>query len=239
MKLHIILAIIAFVATVSAQSLAPLTEAHQYATTALTTQRDAELTRLRQPYLTALATADQTATKTGNAEMLRAIEQEREAVNTGKLRADMSKILPRKLFPVRRALITAESKTHSEFDKKQKSLDASYLQKLGTLQSKATGNAILTEQIAREKARVVSGISGAITDLKSGLSGTKWRRFEGEGFEVLSFGKDGKVNGNWNYEIIGRDKVKVVWDKSSAMELRLGKDGSSLVAGDKIWVLDR
>ena len=57
MKLHLalaIIAIIAIVASASAQSLAPLTQAHQTATTALTTQRAAELTRHRQPYLAAL-----------------------------------------------------------------------------------------------------------------------------------------------------------------------------------------
>ncbi len=75
--------------------------------------------------------------------------------------------------------------------------------------------------------------------MKSDLAGTKWRLFEGEGFDELSFGTDGKVNGNWKYEITGRDKVKVIWDKSSAMSLTLGRDGASLAAGDKTWVLDR
>jgi hypothetical protein len=53
------------------------------------------------------------------------------------------------------------------------------------------------------------------------------------------FGKDGKVNGNWKYEVIDRDKVSVIWDKSSSMTLTLAKDGSTLSAGDKIWVLER
>lgn len=154
-----------------APELAPLAQAHTTATESLAGQRAAELARLRKPYLDALAAADQTATEAGDTTTLREIETEREAVNHGKLRAEISKVLPRKLFPVRRALVSAEPKTHAEFEKKQKTLDASYLQKPGTLQAKAAGNAIPTEQIAREKARVVSGISGAITDLKSGLAG--------------------------------------------------------------------
>jgi hypothetical protein len=222
-----------------APELAPLAQSHTTATEALAEQRAAELARLRKPYLEALAAADQAATEAGDTAALREIEPEREAVNQGKLRAEMPKALPRKLSPVRRARVSAEPKAHAEFDKKQKALDAAYLQKLGALQAKAAGNAGLTEQIAAEKSRVVSGIHGAITTLKSDLAGTKWRLFEGEGFEELRFGVDGKVNGNWKYEITGRDKVKVIWDKSSAMSLTLGRDGASLAAGDKTWVLDR
>ena len=222
-----------------APELAPLAQAHTSATEALAEQRAAELARLRKPYLDALAAADLAATEAGDTTALREIETEREAVNRGKLRAEMPKALPRKLSPVRRALVSAEPKAHAEFDKKQKALDAAYLQKLAGLQAKAAGNAALAEQIAAEKSRVVSGIHGAVTDLKSDLAGTKWRLFEGEGFEELRFGTDGKVNGNWKYEVSGRDKVKVIWDKSSSMNLTLGKDGASLAAGDKTWLLDR
>ena len=239
MKIHLALAFISIVSVALAQSLAPLTQAHQSATTALTTQRTAELTRLRQPYLAALVAADQTATKAGNAAALRAIEQERDAVNAGKLRAELSEALPRAPSPIRRALISGEQRAMLDFDKRQKAVDADYLQKLGALQLKAARDPAVTEQIAQEKTRVLSGISGAITDLKSGLAGTKWRLFEGDGYKELRFGEDGKVNGNWNYEVIARDKVKVIWDKSSAMTLTLGKNGASLSAGDKTWVLDR
>jgi hypothetical protein len=147
--------------------------------------------------------------------------------------------LPRKLSPVRRALLSAEPKAHAQFDEKRKALDAAYLRRLAALQTKAAGDAELVKQIAEEKMRVVDGIQGVITDLKSDLAGTKWRIFEGEGFEELRFGADGKVNGNWKYEITGRDKVKVIWDKGSAMSLTLGRDGASLSAGDKTWILDR
>ncbi len=222
-----------------APELAPLAQIHTTTTKTLASQRAAELARLRKPYLDALTAADLAATEAGDANVLREIEAEREAVNRGRLRAEMSKALPRKLSPVRRALISAEPKTHAEFDKKQKALDTAYLQKLGALQSKAAGNAALAEQIAAEKLRVVAGIQGVITDLKSDLAGTRWRIFEGEGFEELRFGEDGKVNGNWKYEITDRDKVKVIWDKGSAMSLTLGRDGASLSAGDKTWVLDR
>ena len=239
MKLHLVLASIAIVTAASAQTLAPLTQAHQAATSALTTQRDAELGRLRQPYLAALAAADQAATKSGNADALRAVEQEREAVNAGKLRMELSRALPKTLSPIRRALISAEMRSTADYEKRQKALDADYLQKLGALQVKVARDPDLAAQIAQEKTRVLSGISGAITDLKSGLSGTKWRIFQGDGYEELRFGEDGKVNGNWRYEITARDKVKVIWDKSSAMTLTLGKNGSSLSAGDKTWVLNR
>jgi len=219
--------------------LASLAQIHQNATAVLEGQRTAEIARLRQPYLQALAAADQVATKAGDTTTLRAIEQERDAVNQGKLRAELSKALPRKLSPIRRAVISGEPRLHADFDKRRKTLDAEYLKKLGALQIKAITNAALTEQITREKTRVVSGINGAITDLKSDLAGTKWRLFQGEGFEQLRFGEDGKVNGTWKYEIVGRDKVSVIWDKSSSMNLTLGKDGASLTAGDKIWVVDR
>lgn len=57
MKLHLTLALtfIASVTFASAETLAPLTQAHPTATTALTTQRAAEMTRLRQAYLATLA----------------------------------------------------------------------------------------------------------------------------------------------------------------------------------------
>ena len=222
-----------------APELAPLAQAHTASTAALAEQRTADLARLRKPFLDALAEADQAATKAGDAAVLRAIEQERQAALQGKLRAELSKELPRKLSPTRRALISAESRAYADFDKRQKALDADYLRKLGALQLKSAPTSELAAQIAREKARVVSGIRGAITDLKSGLAGTKWRLFQGDGFDELRFGEDGKVNGNWIYEIGGRDKVKVIWDKGSAMSLTLGKDGTSLAAGDKIWVLNR
>jgi hypothetical protein len=106
----------------SAGELAPLPQAHTNATEALAEQRAAELARLRSPYLDALVAADQAATEAGDATTLREIETEREAVNQGKLRAEMSKVLSRKLFPVRRALISAEPKTHAEFDEQQRSV---------------------------------------------------------------------------------------------------------------------
>ncbi len=222
-----------------AQELAPLAQSHRTASETLAGQHAAELARLRQPYLSALAAADLAATKAGNAPALRAIEQEREAVNGGKLRMEIPQALPRTLSPSRRALISAELRAAADADKRQKAVTSDYLQKLGVLQLKAARDPALAAQIADEKSRVLSGISGAITDLKSGLSGTKWRLFKGEGYDELSFGEDGKVNGNWKYEVTARDKVKVIWDKSSAMTLTLEKNGSSLSAGDKTWSLER
>lgn len=239
MKLHLALAFVALVAVASAQTLAPLTQAHQTATAALATQREAELTRLRQPYLAALTAADQAATKAGNAAMLRAIEQEREAAQSGKLRMELPAVLPRALSPVRRALISGEQRAMQDFDNRQKAIDADYLQKLGALSLKASRDPALAEQIGQEKARVLSGIRGPITDLQTGLPGTQWRIFAGDGYQMLRFGEDGKVNGNWKYEVAARDKVKVIWDKTSSMILTLDKHGSALSAGDKIWVLDR
>lgn len=239
MKPCLILALTCLTGIASAQSVATLSQGHQTASAALATRRAAEIDRLRQPYLAALAEADQAATKSGNAEMLRAIEQERDAVKTGKLRLELPEALPRKLSPTRRALLTGEQRAQLDFDKQQQAIDADYLQKLGALQLKATGDPALTEQIAKEKSRVLSGLRGPITDLQTGLPGTRWRLFAGEGYQSLVFGKDGKVNGNWKYEFIGRDKVSVIWDKSSSMTLTLAKDGSTLSAGDKIWALDR
>lgn len=239
MKPCLILALTCLTGIASAQTVATLSQGHQTASAALATRRAAEIDRLRQPYLAALAETDQAATKSGNAEMLRAIEQERDAVKTGKLRLELPEALPRKLSPTRRALLTGEQRAQLDFDKQQQAIDADYLQKLGALQLKATGDPALTEQIAKEKSRVLSGLRGPITDLQTGLPGTRWRLFAGEGYQSLVFGKDGKVNGNWKYEFIGRDKVSVIWDKSSSMTLTLAKDGSTLSAGDKIWALDR
>ena len=171
--------------------------------------------------------------------MLRAIEQEREAVKSGKLRMELPPSLPRTLSPIRRALISGEQRAMQAFDARQKAIDTDYLQKLGALQLKAAKDPALTEQITQEKTRILTGIRGPITDLQTGLPGTQWRIFAGDGYQLLKFGEDGKVNGNWKYEVTGRDKVKVIWDKSSAMNLTLEKNGSSLSAGDKIWVLER
>jgi hypothetical protein len=239
MKLQLALTFFAIAAVASAQTLAPLTQAYQTATTALTTQRDAEIARIRQAYLAALAAADQTATKSGNAAMLRAIEQEREAVNSGKLRMELPQVLPRALSPTRRALISGEQRAMLDFDNRRKAIDTDYLQKLGALQLKAARDPALAEQIAQEKARVLSGIRGPIADLQTGLPGTQWRIFAGDGYQSLRFGEDGKVNGNWKYEVVARDKVKVIWDKTSAMILTLEKNGAALSAGDKTWVLER
>ena len=239
MKIHLALAFISIVSVALAQSLAPLTQAHQSATTALTTQRTAELTRLRQPYLAALVAADQTATKAGNAAALRAIEQERDAVNAGKLRAELSEALPRAPPPsVARSFPESNARCWTSTKGKKQWMPTT-CKNSARSSSRPPRDPAVTEQIAQEKTRVLSGISGAITDLKSGLAGTKWRLFEGDGYKELRFGEDGKVNGNWNYEVIARDKVKVIWDKSSAMTLTLGKNGASLSAGDKTWVLDR
>ncbi|MCB1241187.1 MAG: hypothetical protein KDN04_00500 [Verrucomicrobiae bacterium] len=239
MKNCLILALACFTGVASAQTVAALSQTHQADSASLATRRDAEIDRLRQPYLAALVEADQAATKTGNTEMLRAIEQERDAVKTGKLRMELPEALPRKLSPVRRALLTGEQRARLAFDKQQQAINAGYLQKLGALQLRAASDPALAEQIAKEKARVLAGIRGPITDLQSGLPGTQWRLFAGEGYQSLKFGKDGKVNGNWMYEITARDKVSVIWDKSSSMTLTLAKDGSTLSAGDKIWALER
>lgn len=239
MKTCLILALACLTGIASAQTVATLSQGHQTASAALATRRDAEIDRLRQPYLAALATADQAATQSGDAEMLRAIEQERDAVKTGRLRLEFPEALPRKLSPTRRALLTGEQRARLDFDKQQQAIDADYLQRLGALQLRAARDPALADQIAKEKSRVLSGIRGPITDLPTGLPGTRWRLFAGDGYQSLIFGKDGKVNGNWKYEVIDRDKVSVIWDKSSSMTLTLAKDGSTLTAGDKIWALDR
>lgn len=239
MKTCLVLTLAFLTGVASAQTVATLSQGHQAASAALATRWDAEIDRLRQPYLDALATADQAATQSGNAEMLRAIGQEREAVKAGKLRMEFPEALPRKLSPTRRALLTGEQRARLDFDKQQQAIDAEYLQKLGTLELKSARDPALAEQIAREKSRVLSGFRGPITDLPTGLPGTRWRLFAGDGYQALVFGKDGKVNGNWKYEVIDRDKVSVIWDKSSSMTLTLAKDGSSLSAGDKIWALER
>jgi hypothetical protein len=182
MKTCLILILACLTGTASAQTVAALSQSHQAASATLATRRAAEIDRLRQAYLAALATADQAATQSGNAEMLRSIEQEREAVKTGKLRLEFPDALPRKLSPTRRALLTGEQRARLDFDKQQKAIDSEYLQKLGILEMKSARDPAMAEQVAREKSRVLSGIRGTITDLPTGLPGTRCRLFAGDGY---------------------------------------------------------
>lgn len=240
--MRIIAITLALIATLHAQDLAPelapLAQAHKTGTDNLAAQRAGELTRIRQPYLSALTAADRAATRTGNVTELRAIARERALVEKGSLSGELVGDLPRSLVNVRRALLLAEASIASGFLRKQKELDADYVRRLGALEARSARNPDLIAQIASEKLRVLSSNSGQITDLTTQLNGTKWKLTEGEANEKdLAFGADGTLNGKYKTEILSRSKAKVIWHARASMTLTLGKNGTTLVDGSRVWSL--
>ena len=218
--------------------LAPLAKARDTELATLDKQMMVAIAATQPPYLAALDAADQAAMTTGKVQIVKAIARERESVQKGGMAASLPTDLPKNLDSPRRAFLKAGERIEVDYGQKRKALDAVYLRSLAGLQFKASANPALAAQILAEKQKIVAGAYGPITDLATGLPGTRWKQV---GSETVWTFKDGTVNGWWLYETPARDKLVVHWGlkkSDSSVTLTLGRDGKSFVEGGKpAWEL--
>jgi hypothetical protein len=95
-------------------------------------------------------------------------------------------------------------------------------------------NPALAQQITEEKARVISGVRGPLSDVSKGLEGTRWQKIvpSKDGEQAYHF-KDGKLNGTWRFETPDRTTIKIHWNERSSATYTLGRDGKTLLSHGK------
>jgi hypothetical protein len=151
---------LAFVVPVHAQDLAPelepLAAKHKADLTAFNAQKAAAMARAQQPYLFALDGAERTATSTGSIDTVAAITKEREALKNGAMDAVFPGGLPKTLQAPRKACLDAMTRVAADLEPRRKTINAAYLQGLGSLQAKAVGKPDLAAQIASEKEKLIA-----------------------------------------------------------------------------------
>jgi hypothetical protein len=162
-----VLSALAVMAQVPAPELAAQSAAHKEASQSLSEQRNKALAELKTVYLTALESADQSATAAGNVAAVAAITKERELMQRDLFGADIPSDLPKSLQSARRAYAKGREKVVNEFAQRQKAIDGNYLRFLATIQPKAATNRDLALQILNEKQRIMAGITGPISDLRT------------------------------------------------------------------------
>ncbi len=193
----------------------------------------------RNGYTVALDAAESEATDKKNAEAIKAITAERQALKTDALAPEPAEALPRKLLPARKEYEKAREKAWADFSRDAKKLNASYLAALEKLPGKAQ-DPKLAEQIMAEKQRILFAPTGPIDNLQTGLVGTRWRSAnKPEDPTIYSFGKDGTVNGKFKYETPKKDQVTVHWnDNDGKNTFTLARNGMTLLKdGKPDWVM--
>ncbi len=208
--------------------LAPLAEAHKKEVEQLAEEREAAIRGPRDSYLVALKRADEEATAKGDQELLAAITKETRLVDNGGITPLPPALFPRKLQGVHRTFVKAVEKVDAGIDRKRKDANSRYLIALAQIKPKP-GDDALVAQIEAEKERVLSGISGPITDLRTQLKGTRWQSVA-EPDNVHLFKPDGYFI-HWRYTTPERDELIIHWNENSRKHLKLAKDGRTLLSG--------
>jgi hypothetical protein len=181
----------------------------------------------RDAYLVALDGAETEATNKSNGTAVAAIGAERHAAKVDALALEAPEALPRKVIPARKAFQKALDKAQDDLAKELKKLNTAYLAALNKIPGTAD-DATLAAQITTEKKRLLLNTTGPVGDLQSDIVGTRWRTVS-KPEEVITFGKDGKVNGIWKYSTPSKDEVIIVWDATASVTLKLARNGRMLL----------
>ncbi len=212
-----------------APALAPLAEKHRTEVSALEKERETEVQTPRQVYLAALRQAEQKATADGDKELLASILGEIRLVESGVRNPLPPADFPRKLEVAHRTFTRAAERVDDRIDKERKRVDSEYLKELAKIEAAAGTDGALGEQIQSEKERVLSGITGPISDLRAQLKGTRWQSVRLAG-KIHHFRENGYME-HWRYTTPERDTVVIHWNANSRKVLKLAKDGKTLTAG--------
>jgi hypothetical protein len=181
----------------------------------------------RDAYLVALDSAETEATNKSNGTAVAAIGAERHAAKVDALAQDPPEALPRKVIPSRKAFQKALNKAQDDLAKELKKLNTAYLAALNKIPGTAE-DSVLSGQITAEKKRLLTDSTGPVGDLQADIVGTRWRTVS-KPEEVMTFGKDGKVNGIWKYSTPAKDEVIIVWDETASVTLKLARNGRMLL----------
>jgi len=139
--------------------LAPLAGKYQSDLDAAAQTRDKALASSRQPYLNALAAAEQKANSEAKPDEGKAVRDEKEAVTAGNtLTAAPSALLPRALSGPRGYYMREAARVQREYAARAQQLGAEYLRGLAFYENKAqaAGQTDLLKQIQAEKLKVAA-----------------------------------------------------------------------------------
>jgi hypothetical protein len=191
------------------------------------TKANAEAEKGVQVYLAELKTAEDKATKSGDAKVLTAITKEKSDVESGLALPIPNADLPKLAQVQHRTYYKAYEAALDSIAKQKSQLDSKYLAALGKLSSGL--DPALLEQIDEQKKRVVSGNFGPITNLQTQIAGTRWQSVK-EPAKVELFEPGGKFV-YWKYTTPDPETVVIHWSENSSVTLKLAKDGKTLMEG--------
>ena len=137
--------------------IAPLAAKYQADLDALAQSKSKAMATVRQPYLTALAAVEKSATNEGKNDVLKAVTDEKEAVIAGQALANTATpLLPRTLATPRAALMKESARLDHDYALRAQQAAAEYLRGLVFFEGRArTGSqTVLLQKIDAEKARI-------------------------------------------------------------------------------------
>lgn len=127
--------------------------------------RDDAVTAARAPYFAALTAAEQKATSAGKLDMVKAILEEKEALNAGAVLAPApNAALPKELGAARNGYLREAARLGTSTAPRLVALQSAYLRDLGILEQRATAakNTALVTQIGQEKLKLIGRAAPAV-----------------------------------------------------------------------------
>ena len=217
-----------------------LKDSRRQAVEAIREDRATGLADASKNYLEALRAANRKATSDGNIDLLRVLDREQKAIEQGGADPTPPDDLPKTLLVSRKNFLRAVEKLETDLDKRRQEIDRKHLAALAKLQPPPGSQPELAEKIEAEKQAVLAGIVGPISNLQTGIAGTRWQVirkpadfwfFEADGRMYST--SEGQPNGNWKYSTPAADELTVHWSDNNAAHLKLGRDGKTLLDNDK------
>jgi hypothetical protein len=139
-----------------APELAPIAAKYKTDLATLEAQRTAALTQAQTPYMTALASAEKTATAAGKVAGVAAIGAERAAIPKGLMTPGFPADLPKELQAARKTYLDAVARIKTAEAPRRQALDSAYLRALAGLAVKAPKESELSKQVEAEKQKLVA-----------------------------------------------------------------------------------
>lgn len=199
------------------------------------------LIKVQDLYLADLKTAGLKASESGAVDVVKVIDAEKARLEHGAIPEKAPDCLPKNLHNARKIYLKNYEHLDATFNKRRADLDSAYLAQLGKFQRENASDETWKTQIASEKARLLAGAWGPITDMRTGLAGSKWLN-NNDGKGSRSFLTDGTVkegdgNGGWKYETPDAQTVVIMWSDNNHMAMHLQKDGKTLTDYNGSWTL--
>jgi len=188
-------------------------------------QQDA-LKAAAEPYLKALAEAEQDAADGDEKALVLDLKHQALIVGNNVLQPKPPAFLPKKARRAHKKFIKEAARADRDFNSKVRSVQKNYIVQLKKLSRKAK-NEELANQIAHQKTLIQSGSFGPIKNLATDLVGTVWESVDDPN-KRMTFDSTTRFNEKWRYEISEKNELTIFWNPTTSETYTIGKDGRTL-----------